>query len=321
MKLSDENFSDLVQALKQAGTAVVITHEFPDGDAAGSIAGCCHLLKSAFPSLEVSVYCKTPVPENYDYLQIEKLPHADLSLRYDVVLVLDCGNPGRTGEKSLPDTGLSVNIDHHADNSMFGDLNYVYPQSSSTSEILAVLGRRLLGITLPDRISEALFTGILTDTGGFRFSSTTSFTHEIAAMLYQSSGVDFGSLIEKVYFEEPFAKQKLLARILTSMEQSCGICFSHISSADWEETGATSKMVEGLVNQMVGIQGIIVAVLFQELPGIVKVSFRSKGKVDCQVLAGRFGGGGHSQAAGAKIQGLLKDIEPQVLKFVRETVK
>ncbi|MDD2715992.1 MAG: bifunctional oligoribonuclease/PAP phosphatase NrnA [Candidatus Wallbacteria bacterium] len=322
MSLPEEKFDYLISSLQSCRSCLVVTHEFPDGDAVGSLCAMVGILSGRYPALKVQAFIKTPIPETYDFLGAERFIKTDVDFKkFDQIIILDCGNLSRTGIGEQIKGQFLVNFDHHGDNDNFGRLNYVFPEASSTCEILCFLAGKLLKEPFPAEISRPLFTGILTDTGSFRFSCTSHLTHEAVSGLYRSQNAGLDAIIRKIYFEEPYPRMKLLGAVLNGMVFESGICYAEITREIWEETGTDPKNVEGLINYMSGIKNVELAILFQELPGIVKVSLRSHGTVDCQKLARKYNGGGHVQAAGIKIEGQLYAVRNEILKHIKEQLK
>jgi bifunctional oligoribonuclease and PAP phosphatase NrnA len=201
--------------------------------------------------------------------------------------------------------GLHIlNIDHHHDNTRFGTVNLVVPEASCTAEIVWQIGKQL-GADVTPRIADALYTGLVTDTGKFMYENTTPEAHRMAAELIEA-GVDPHEIYRRLYEDLPFRRLLLLQRALSSVERYDGgsITMAHLVKADYEETGAQENDSEGVVDHMRAVEGTAVAVLVRELlsddrDGMRKVSLRATdGTVDVSRIAREFGGGGHPQAAG-----------------------
>jgi len=323
MYFKDANIDLIKERLKNNSKILVVTHEFPDGDAVGSIIACHNIIEEFSDEISVYSYVNSEIPSNYDFIakDFDIISKKELSeSHFDLAIVLDCGNIERTGIKDILEKIEIINIDHHGDNTKFGKYDFVFPESSSTAEILFYLAEKIISLPLNRKISRALYTAIVTDTGGFRFPCTSSNTHHAASMLYKNKEADLDEVISKIYFEEPYNKMKLLGEILLNMKIDNGICYSAITSEMWEKTQTNPKMVEGLVNFMAGISEAKIAALFQERSGKVKASLRSRGDIDCRSIAHEFGGGGHTQAAGAKFQPPLENAIEVFLNYVKEKV-
>jgi len=323
MYFNDDDIKYLKSIFSGNKKILLITHDFPDGDAVGSIIACENILKNLSKDLRVYSFVNTDIPESYEFLleDFNCFPKKEISsANFDICVVLDCGNIDRIGNAKEIEGLKIINIDHHGDNTMFGEKNYVFSSASSTCEILFYLAEALLSLPLNKKISRALYTGIVTDTGGFKFSCTSAMTHYAASMLYESKNANLQQVIEKIYFNEPFNKMKLLGEILSGMKLDSGICYSYISKEIWEKTKTNPKMVEGLVNFMASISDAKVAVLFQELPDKVKVSLRSRGDINCREIAHKFNGGGHIQAAGVKFPLPLEDAIEKLINYIKEKI-
>lgn len=315
----NNKFLDLINS---SSNILIITHEYPDGDAVGSLCAFYHILKEYIlnnNNIGLFPYINTSIPDNYDFI-VKKIPlvlKKDFDIKkFDLAIVLDCGNVNRTGIELME--SKIINIDHHSDNTNFGDINIVIPSACSTCEILYGICNDM-GISINTNIAEAIYTGISTDTGCFKFDTTTAYTHKIVADLIEKSRINTASISEHLYYQEPVEKIKLLGLILSRMKISGDICYSYITLDDWEKTGATPFMLEGLVNVLLGIKGIEMAVLFKEIDKKTKISFRSKGRYNCQTIAHKLNGGGHKQAAGARIDEPLDIALKKVLKVINES--
>lgn len=323
MYFNDSDVKLIKDEINNSSSIIIITHEFPDGDAVGSLIACDYILKEYSDNTSVYCYVNSDIPEQYDFIasDFKVISKERLSSsKFDLAIVLDCGNIDRTGIKDIIEDMQILNIDHHGDNTKFGKYNFVFPESSSTAEILFYLAERIIAVPLKREIARSLYTAIVTDTGGFRFPCTSASTHYAASILYKTQDADLDQVISKIYFEEPYNKIKLLGEILSNMKIDNGICYSAITADIWEKTQTNPKMVEGLVNFMASISEAKVAALFQELPDKVKASLRSRGDIDCRKIAHNFGGGGHTQAAGARFTQSLDDAIESFLNYVKEYV-
>jgi phosphoesterase RecJ-like protein len=218
---------------------------------------------------------------------------------------LDCGNIDRMPVDFLQAAGLHIlNIDHHHDNTRFGTVNLVDPQASCTAEIVWHLAKEL-GAEITPRIADALYTGLVTDTGKFMYENTTPEAHRMAAELIEA-GVEPHAVYRRLYEDLPFRRLQLLQRALSRVERFDGgvITIAHLLKEDYEQTGAQENDSEGVVDHMRAVEGTAVAMLVRELlsddrNGMRKVSLRATdGRVDVSRIAREFGGGGHPQAAG-----------------------
>jgi len=222
------------------------------------------------------------------------------------IVFLDCGNIDRMPVDFLQADGLHIlNIDHHHDNTRFGTVNHVCPVASCTAEIIWRLAKELGGVEITPPIADALYTGLVTDTGRFMYENTTADAHRMAADLIEA-GVEPHRVYRRLYEDLPLRRLQLLQRALASVDRYDGgaITVAHLIKSDYEETGALETDSEGVVDHMRAVGGTAVAVLVRELlsegrEGTRKVSLRATdGRVDVSRVAREFGGGGHPQAAG-----------------------
>ena len=285
---------------------LLTAHEGPDGDALGSLLGMHHLLTQLGKDSVMFLAAKEfPLPIEYRFLPLEEVfhePPADMACR--TVIFLDCGNIDRMPVDFLTEGGNTViNIDHHHDNTRFGDLNLVDVEASCTAEIVYGLARGLDAKITPE-MAAALYVGLITDTGKFMYENTTAHTHRVAAELIDA-GVDVDDTYRRLYEHVPLEKLRLVARALGSIRHDCGgrLITTYITSEDYAATGAGEEMTEGVIDHLRSIEGTKVAAVVRDLGdrgrAARKVSLRSsEGDVDVSVIARKNGGGGHKRAAG-----------------------
>ena len=309
--------AELVSAeLRARDRFLLTTHEGPDGDALGSLLGMHHLLTQLGKDSVMFLAAKEfPLPIEYRFLPLEEVfhePPADMADR--TVIFLDCGNIDRMPVDFLTEGGNEViNIDHHHDNTRFGDLNLVDVEASCTAEIVYDLAKGS-GATITPEMAAALYVGLITDTGKFMYENTTAHTHRVAAELIEA-GVDVDDIYRRLYEHVPLEKLRLVARALGSIQQHCGgrLVTSYITSEDYAETGAGEEMTEGVIDHLRSIEGTKVAAVVRDLGdrgrAARKVSLRSsEGDVDVSVIARKNGGGGHKRAAGFSTDLELDDL-------------
>jgi len=246
-----------------------------------------------------------PLPYEYRFIQIENLvtePPADLDDR--TIVFLDCGNIDRNPADSLKREGAHIlNVDHHHDNTQFGTVNLVVPEASCTAEVIWDLTKDL-GAELTRPIAEALYVGLVTDTGKFMYENTGPAAHQMAAELIEA-GVDVHAIYRRIFEGVPQGKLELLARGLANVERFDDglLTVTHLSSEDYAATGADASYSEGVVDHLRALEGTAVAGLIRDLPGNGeqrrKVSLRATDdRVDVSAIARSQGGGGHRRAAG-----------------------
>ena len=295
---------------------LLTAHEGPDGDALGSLLGMHHLLTQLGKDSVMFLAAKEfPLPIEYRFLPLEEVfhePPADMADR--TVVFLDCGNIDRMPVEFLTAGDNDViNIDHHHDNTRFGDFNLVDVEASCTAEIVYDLAQ-LMGATITPEMAAALYVGLITDTGKFMYENTNAHTHRVAAELIDA-GVDVDDTYRRLYEHVPMEKVRLVARALESIQRHCGdrLAVSYITSADYEETGAGEEMTEGVIDFLRSIEGTKVAAVVRDLGNrgraARKVSLRSSdGEVDVSAIARKNGGGGHKRAAGFSTDLELDDL-------------
>jgi bifunctional oligoribonuclease and PAP phosphatase NrnA len=285
---------------------LLTAHEGPDGDALGSLLGMHHLLGQLDKDSVMFLAAKEfPLPIEYRFLPLEEVFHeepADMADR--AAIFLDCGNIDRMPVDFLSAAGLfTINIDHHHDNTLFGDVNLVEVDASCTAEIVYELAV-LLGAEITPEIAAALYVGLVTDTGKFMYENTTTRTHRIAADLIEA-GVDVDETYRRLYEHVPIEKLRLLSRALEGIKYYCDgrLVLAYIAAADYDESGAGEEMTEGIIDHLRSVEGARVAALIRDLGdrgrAARKVSLRSSdGEVDVSAVARIHGGGGHKRAAG-----------------------
>jgi bifunctional oligoribonuclease and PAP phosphatase NrnA len=295
---------------------LLTAHEGPDGDALGSLLGMHHLLTQLGKDSVMFLAAKEfPLPIEYRFLPLEEVfhePPADMADR--TVVFLDCGNIDRMPVDFLTAGDNDViNIDHHHDNTRFGDYNLVDVGASCTAEIVYDLAH-LMGATITAEIAAALYVGLITDTGNFMYDNTNAHTHRVAADLIDA-GVDVDDTYRRLYEHVPMEKVRLVSRALNSIERHCGdrLAITYITSADYETTGAGEEMTEGVIDFLRSIEGTKVAAVVRDLGNrgraARKVSLRSSdGEVDVSAIARKNGGGGHKRAAGFSTDLELEDL-------------
>ena len=285
---------------------LVTTHENPDGDALGSLLAMKLGLDELGKDAVMYLAGETPLPREYAFMRLEGLvrrPPADASER--VLLALDCAKEARLGPDAflLERAPLVVNVDHHHDNTAFGDVNVIVPEASSTGEIVRDILREL-GVELTPAMAESLYIAVVTDTGRFQYTNTTPRALRLAAELVEA-GADVHRVFQGVYESVEFAKLKLLARALDRARVYEGgrLVVSYLLRNDFRDVGAAEPYSEGIIDYLRAVEGADMAVLIREPPSgngpARRVSLRSRDDaLDVSAIARKAGGGGHRQAAG-----------------------
>jgi phosphoesterase RecJ-like protein len=296
----------IVDELRSAEKLMLVTHENPDGDALGSLLGMQLILEQlGKDSVMFMSADQFPLPYEYQRMDLDAV-HRELPADLDerVIVFLDCGNIDRQPVEFLREGHQHVlNVDHHHDNTRFGDVNLVVGHASCTAEILWELAHDL-GVELTPEIANALYIALVTDTGKFMFENTTPKAHEMAAELIDA-GVQPQEAHRSLYEGLPFARLQLLARALNAVQRfddGGRLTLTHVTREDFAESNAVESDSEGIVDHLRQVEGTVVAALVRELlevDGRRKVSLRATDKrVDVSIIARGLGGGGHRQAAG-----------------------
>src|SRR6266536_4936271 len=311
--------SDLIafaDASREHDRFVLTTHENPDGDALGSLLAANLALEHLGKDTVMVLHGDAPLPSEYAFM-----PLGDLQRRWPddvaerVLLAVDCANESRIADPEvLGRVPLSINVDHHHDNTRFGRINLVVADASSTGEVLRDLFREL-GVELTPDIAEALYIALVTDTGRFQYTNTTPKALRLAAELVEA-GADVHRVFQGVYESVEFAKLKLLARALERAQIYEGgrLVVSYLLRSDFTELNVAEAFSEGIIDYLRAVEGADMAALIREPPRrdgpARRVSLRaSTDELDVSAIARRSGeGGGHRQAAGFSSDKSIEEI-------------
>ena len=302
---------------KNGDNIVIASHPAPDGDAIGSslaLASALHRVGKK-PVVILDKYSS-----RFDFLEGREFIYNGKieSLACDVFIAVDCGDKIRVGEAEelFNRTPVTINIDHHINNSNFARLNYVDTNSSSTSEVIFTIINMHVPIT--KGIAEALYMGIVTDTGGFRHLATSAETMEIAALLMRT-GIDFSDIQRRAIYLHSHIEAQIFSKAIQKMQfvEGYPIIYTVLTQNDLKAFHATYSDLDGIAEYMLNTEGAVVSAFFTErLEGKVKVSFRSSG-LDVRLLAENFGGGGHKFAAAGNFTSGLDEGVNLVLDAVK----
>jgi bifunctional oligoribonuclease and PAP phosphatase NrnA len=300
------DFDAVIAALRAHDRFLVATHESPDGDALGSMLAATLGLRWLGKDVRMYLGGELPFPGEYAFLplgEVLRVPPPDSETR--VLLALDCANERRLGPDAsiLARPALVLDVDHHHDNSRFGAVNLVVADASSTAEIVDDL-LAALGVPLSTEIAEALYVGLVTDTGRFQYSNTTPKAFRLAARLAEA-GADVNGVFRHVYETVEFPKLKLLARALERAELHAGgrLLVSRLLRSDFAAVGAEEPYADGIIDILRQTEGTEVVALMREPITAAgparRISLRSSNAaIDVSAIAREQGGGGHRQAAG-----------------------
>ena len=310
-----KEIAELLKGLE--GKILITTHKNPDGDAVGSSLGWFNFLKKL--GKNVKVIYRDSIPYFFDFLpgieEVESCP--EIKEEFDWVIITDVSDPQRTGFERIP-AKRSIVIDHHVTAKPFTDYSIVEPEISSTCELSYYLMELINPNLIDYRVALPIYTGIVTDTGGFSYSNTSVETHLTAAKLMER-GVDPYFVVKNLFERNRINRFKLLEKVLKTLSFAVNDKVAHITLRQrfLEETGAYPEESEGFINYPRSIAGVEVAVFFKEYDAENKkwkVSLRSKGKVNVAEVAQKFGGGGHKMAAGYEVEGDLEEIKRELFK-------
>jgi phosphoesterase RecJ-like protein len=300
---------EVVDELRRRAAFVMVSHVRPDGDTLG--AGLALGLALRRMGKRVHYFQQDPVPRNLRFLPDAEFVSRDVpaDLPADALWVFcDMSDTARAGEH-LPSIEREniLDIDHHLGNSRFGALNYVLERECSTGTAAMHLLRGL-GTDIDKDIATCILTTIMTDTGGFMHSNTTAEVLDLSAELMRL-GADKELITEEIFANKREAALKLLGSALAVMrvERDGRYCYSYVDEAMLSQTGADGEDTEEIVNHLRSIEGVEVAALFKAYDGEIRVSLRSKGRINVQAAAARMGGGGHFRASGLTHVGTLDE--------------
>ncbi len=314
----------IINKIKSADKIAIISHINPDGDAVGSSLALAIALRGIGKS--VDVYLQDGVPGIYGFLHgsdtvLEEWNHSE----YDIAVALDSGDLERLGRcvEVYNSSRIKINIDHHITNTKFGDYSYIETFASSAGEMVYRI-IKMSGIDINKEAAECLYVSIATDTGGFRYSNTTSICMQVAADLINCE-IDVSELSQKIFDTISLAKVKLMGSAIDSLEMAGEgkIAVMHVSYGQKESFGANLDDFDGIVNIARNINGVeAAAFLVEKSPNEIKVNFRSNSYIDVSEIAKEFSGGGHKRAAGCTIISKSIDeaksiIMERLLKVIR----
>ena len=301
-----ETREQVLHEIRRGQRFAVVTHENLDGDALGSLVAMHSVLRAlGKDAVMVIAPEEFPLPPEYRFFALDGLlTEVPEDLDERITIFLDCGNLDRNPLAALREAEPLLNIDHHHDNTRFGTVNHIVEEASCTAEIVWDL-MPSLGVPLSTPIAEALYVGLVTDTGRFSYENTTPRAHRMAAELIEA-GIDAAGLYRQIYEGVPYAKLELLARALTGAHRydDGRLTVAVLTGEDFTQTAAEDSYSEGIVDHLRAVRGSKVAALIRDVTsgchsGERKVSLRaSDDEVDVSAIARAFGGGGHRRAAG-----------------------
>ncbi|MEX2416110.1 MAG: bifunctional oligoribonuclease/PAP phosphatase NrnA [Paenibacillaceae bacterium] len=327
MDLTDHSSFQLEQAKRfilEENDFLVVSHVQPDGDAASSTIAIGLILQTLNKSFIMLNEDKIPI--KFDYLSgYELIQQAgiidSIPRQYQNIIAVDCADFSRVGivESWFENNPTILNIDHHPTNDQYGTIPLIQAEAAATAEILFYLVEAL-GVTWTKQLADCIYTGLLTDTGGFRYSNTSPKVMEIASKMLEF-GVDGHQLAEHLLERIAFSHILILKRALSSLSftENNRIGWMLVTQEDIAVSQANNEDLEGLVNYPRNIEGVEVGLLFKEITeSTVKVSFRSAGKIDVASIAHRLGGGGHKRASGCTLDMTMNEAVPFIVNEIKQ---
>ena len=317
----EEQLNRAAHFISEHDSFLIVSHVNPDGDTIASSLALAGMLQQLGKKFEL--VNQDEIPQKFYYLpmsdQIKLIDHVNRT--FSSVISVDVADRSRMGEiDSLIEANASLlNIDHHPTNDLFGDENLVLASAAATAEVMFDLLQHM-GITMNQQIATCIYTGLLTDTGGFRYSNTTPKVMRIAAELLEY-GISPGHIAEIALETITQEHIQLLRIALSKLEiiEHGALAWTTLLKEDLRSDGYTQEDTEGIVNYCRNIEGVEIGVFFKESEEqVLKVSLRSKKQIDVGSIAKQFGGGGHARAAGYTFKGSIEEAKMQLLHRIKE---
>jgi len=317
--ISGAEMAGSATAIAAANSIVMACHINPDGDALGSLIALGIAIWAKFPEKSVTLLSRDGVPEIYRFLPfVERVQTTTDRRDFDLAVVLDSGDLKRVGDEIVPiirSATVQMDIDHHVGEALTGKFRLVNARAAATAEIVFDL-INTFGVAVTPDIARCLLTGIITDTGSFRFMNVTPRTLRIAASLIEA-GASPGLISEQVFDNRAFGSTKLMGAVLSKLAHTAdgAITWATVDRATFVETGTTDEDTEGLINFVRAVRGTQIGLLFREVhPGVIRISLRCVEKYDVSKIAAEFGGGGHKMASGCSFRGCLTDAQAALVQ-------
>jgi bifunctional oligoribonuclease and PAP phosphatase NrnA len=308
----------VLSSIAKADRLLLTAHARPDGDAVGGLLACWMLLQKMGKKVDMALSDRVP----YIYRSLpcaSQVRHwSRVEGDYDAVILLECDGIARTGLGGLENRFL-INIDHHTSGRPFAHVNWIDSSACAVAELVYRLAGAA-GIEITPEMATCLYTAVLSDTGSFRYEGTDARTFELARDLVRH-GADPALIARDVYFSNPVAKMMLLGAALANLQRDGLLAWLWVTEKDMDRTHAAEEDCEGIVNYAIGIREIEVAIFLRELRDCrVRLSLRSKGRVNVATIAERFGGGGHENASGCTLDGPLTIATERMLTYLRSEI-
>ena len=304
--------------LKGIHSVGISGHVRPDGDCVGSTLAVYNYISTYYPEIEVQLYLEA-IPNVFEFLKnADKIQHNfEKNKQHDLFIVLDCGDAGRLGPtaKYFETAKHTVCIDHHVSNQAFADDNYIYPDASSTCELVYEL---LDSDKIIKEIAECLYTGMVHDTGVFQYSCTSAKTMNIAGVLMEK-GIAYSKIVDDTFYTKTYNQNRILGQALLDSQLYLDgkVIATYVTCEQMNRFGCGPKHLDGIVNQLRVTKDVIVAAfLYENEDGSYKVSLRANGEFNVAEVVAVFGGGGHVKAAGCTMEGSIEDILARLIEEI-----
>jgi phosphoesterase RecJ-like protein len=305
----------VLSSIARAERLLLTAHARPDGDAVGGLLACWMMLRQMGKNADIALSDRVPVIYRGLPCASQIRHWNSVEGDYDTVILLECDSIHRTRLDGLENRFL-INIDHHSSGRAFADVNWIDSGACAVAEMIYQLACTA-GVDITPEMATCLYTAVLSDTGSFCYEGTDAHTFELAHNLVRQ-GANPVLIAQDVYFSNPAPKMLLLGAALANLHHEGRLAWLWVSKNDMDRTHAAEEDCEGIVNYAIGVRGIEVAVFLRELRDHrVRLSLRSKGRVNVATIAERFGGGGHESASGCTLEGPLPTATEQILTYLR----
>jgi phosphoesterase RecJ-like protein len=312
----EASIAALLDLVRERQSFLITSHAGPDGDAIGTSLGLMHVLHAM--GKQATVVLADPVPSTCTSLPgietvVQTLPPGPA----DALIVLECDSFERTGftrvQLEALNPGITINVDHHLSGKTYAGFNWIDPEAAAVGEMIYLFAIAS-GATITPAAATCLYAAVMTDSGSFTFALTSATTFALAAHLVEL-GADPSAIAQEVLYSVRPARARLLGLALSNFRIDGPVCWTSIAIADMQQAGAIVEDCEGIVNHLIGMEGIQAAVLVREIDGpqAFRLSLRSKGQVDVAGVARLCGGGGHRNASGCTLQGTLQHVLDSIL--------
>jgi len=301
-------------------TVGISGHVRPDGDCVGSTLAVYNYIRTYYPEIQVDLYLES-IPDVFNFLEnANEICHSfTADKQFDLFIVLDCGDVDRLGDvaKYFFAAKKTLCIDHHISNQAFADDNYIFPEASSTCELVF----ELLDVNkITKKIAECLYTGIVHDTGVFQYSCTSAKTMSVGGIL-MGKGIDYPKIVDDTFYTKTYNQNRILGKALldSKLYLNGKVIATYITKETMKAFECAPKQLDGIVNQLRVTKGVVVAAfLYENEDGSYKVSLRANGDFNVAEIVSVFGGGGHVKAAGCTMQGEVETILKHLIEEIEK---